>query len=108
MNVSTLPINIKISQGGTQGPPADTTSLVSQKSILRFKTSLQSGISTQFIEYPRLLENPPNIINCEFHNRITDSYYECLVNNVNNVGFNINFSDIIDSTGYFVSSIVWL
>lgn len=108
--VSNLPILVWSGQGASESwvdsgyYPRDnpsgyiTSGTIGQ--VLKFSTTLASGVESQKIDYPVLLLNKPSAIACEIENNIDSLIYSYALLGVNTDGFIISFSDVLSSAGY--------
>jgi hypothetical protein len=84
----------------TEGLPFTPISITGQD--FYFSTSLLSGVNTQFITYPNILQNAPASVDCDIENNIDNYSYIFNLSNITNSGFQINFSDYLKNTGYIL------
>jgi hypothetical protein len=78
----------------------DTRSFVTTGQLLRFSTTLNSGVESQSISYPTALAQRPSALVCEIENNVDNLIYSHALNSVTSSGFVISFSDILSTTGY--------
>src|SRR5581483_432013 len=67
--------------------------------VIKFTTSLTSGVDNQTIFYPSGLVLTPQAVTCEMVNDIDNLIYSHVINSVNTRGFKINFSDNLSASG---------
>ena len=70
--------------------------------IYNFSAILNSGITSQFINYPTIFNSAPNFVDYSFENNIDNYSYSSNISGINNSGFYINFSDSLKSSGYIL------
>lgn len=73
---------------------------LSNGDIVKFTTTLTSGVDNQVISYPSGLSLTPEAITCEMVNDIDNLIYSHVINSVNTGNFKINFSDNLSAAGY--------
>lgn len=76
---------------------------ISGDSNIKYRVQLESGIETKSINYPFVLNERPRTVHCEIENDTDNIIYAHKVYNISNSGFNINFSDTLSNTGYFLN-----
>lgn len=64
-----------------------------------------SGVNGEYISFPTVLPNSPNIA-CSFVNNLDQNLYYFGLSGVNTSGFYVNYSDTIVNTGYQLSIIM--
>lgn len=101
-NVSISGQIIQISGGSS----FDTGQYILTGDIIKYKAFLTSGLETEFISYPGVFENNPTSINCQFENNIDNLVYATSISGVSNIGFYINYSDYLSTSGYKINIMI--
>lgn len=70
---------------------------------IKYRVQLESGIESKYINYPVVLTQRPKTIHCEIENDVDNIVYAHKVYNISSTGFNIDFSDVLNSSGYFLN-----
>lgn len=75
---------------------------LSSQEDLEFQVPLQAGIDSLYVNYPVALAQKPKSVTCAIENNIDNLIYNYFISDVNNLGFNIEFSDFLSSDGYIL------
>ena len=81
----------------------DLQSSIVNNSDIKYRIFLPSGTESARINYPVTLPARPITVHCEIENDVDNIIYAHKVYNISNSGFNINFSDTLSNTGYFLN-----
>lgn len=81
----------------------DKLKSISEAVDIKFRSSLESGIESKYVNYPSGLVNKPRTVHCEMENDVDDVLYMYRVSNITNTGFMVSFSDRLSNTGYFLN-----